>query len=177
MSASSLLTRRSWSPYAAGVLLGLTTAVSMAVFDRRISGSGAYVALSGYVGRALAPGDFYWRDVVTTGATWEVYLTIGMFLGALASALASGEFKLRTMPDSQWTDVFGPSVFVRWSVVFFGTALIEYAAGVAGGCTAGLAVSGGAALAPGAFLFIIGMFAGGIPIAMWLYRAKKGATP
>lgn len=177
MNSPSLLTRSTWSPYLAGVLLGLTTAVSMAVFDHRVSSSGAYVALSGYVGRALAPGNYYWRDVVTTGATWEVYLTIGTFLGALASALSSGEFKLRVMPDAQWSDVFGPSVAVRWSVVFFGTALIEYAAGVAGGCTAGLAVSGGAALAPGAFLFIVGMFAGGIPVAMGLYRRRGAVTP
>ncbi len=74
------------------------------------------------------------------------------------------------MPDSQWREVFGESVAVRWAVVFFGTALIQYAAGLAGGCTAGLAVSGGAVLAPGAFLFIVGMFAGGIPVAWLLYR-------
>ncbi len=170
MTRDSLLTRSAWSPYVAGVLLGLTTAVSMGVFERRISGSGAYVALSGYLGRALSRDNFYWRDVVTTGATWDVYLTIGMFLGALASSLASGEFRWRTMPDSQWREVFGESVAVRWAVVFFGTALIQYAAGLAGGCTAGLAVSGGAVLAPGAFLFIVGMFAGGIPVAWLLYR-------
>ena len=47
------------------------------------------------------------------------------------------------------------------------------AAGVAGGCTASLAVSGGAAAAPGAFLFMIGMFGGGIPMARFLYRGSK----
>jgi uncharacterized protein len=36
---------------------------------------------------------------------------------------------------------------------------LEYAAGIAGGCTSGLAISGGMLLAPAAFLFIMGMFA------------------
>jgi hypothetical protein len=75
------------------------------------------------------------------------------------------------MPDSQWTEVFGASVAKRWLIGFFGAALTEFAAGIAGGCTASLAVSGGAALAPGAFAFMIGMFVGGIPAAWWVYRS------
>ena len=173
MRAPGLLRRAEWSPYLAGTLLGLVTAISMAGFGRRISGSGCYQALSGYVGRLLAPAGVYWQYVVTTGVTWEVLLTVGMFAGALASAVAGGQFAIRTMPDTQWTDVFGPSVVKRWLLVFVGTAILEYAAGIAGGCTAGLAVSGGAVVAPGAFLFIAGMFAGGIPLALWLYRKPR----
>lgn len=56
--------------------------------------------------------------------------------------------------------------------MFVGTATLEIVAGVAGGCTAGLAVSGGAVLAPGAFVFMAGMFAGGIPVARWHYRDR-----
>jgi hypothetical protein len=50
--------------------------------------------------------------------------------------------------------------------------LIELAAGIAGGCTASLGVSGGAVLAPGAFVFMAAMFAGGIPTARFLYRRR-----
>lgn len=163
-----------WRPYAAGALLGATTAVSMALFGHRMSGSGAYVSLSGYVGRALAPRSVYWQHVVPTGVTWEVYLALGMFVGSLASAVASKQFALRVMPDTQWTDVFGRSVWTRWLLVFVGTAALEVAAGLAGGCTAGLAVSGGAVFAPGAFVFMAAMFASGIPVARWLYR-RHGA--
>lgn len=77
------------------------------------------------------------------------------------------------MPDSQWADVFGPSVARRWLIVFAGTTLIEFAGGIAGGRTASLAISGGGVLAPSAFLFMIGMFAGGIPVARWLYRGRR----
>jgi hypothetical protein len=164
--------RESWSPYAAGAGLGLVTTVSMAAFGKRLSGAGAYQQLSGYVGRLLGGGGVYFKYVMPTGLTWEILLALGTFLGALCSALAGGQFRLRTMPDTQWTDVFGPSVAKRWLIVFAGTALIELAAGIAGGCTASLGVSGGAVLAPGAFVFMAAMFAGGIPTARLLYRRR-----
>lgn len=167
------LTKKEWSPYAAGALLGVTTTVSVAVFGKRVSGAGAYQQLAGVLGRAAAPHDFYWSQLVPSGMTWEAWLLFGTFLGALTSALLGGAFRVRAMPDAQWSDVFGPSLARRWLLVFAGTALIELAGGVAGGCTASLAVSGGALFAPGAFLFMAGMFGGGIPVARWLYRGRS----
>jgi hypothetical protein len=170
----AFLSRKEWSPYVAGTGLGLTTTLSMALGHKRLSGAGAYQHLSGYVGRLLAPEDVYWKHIVPTGVTWEVYLLVGAFLGALASALTSKQFAIRTIPETQWSEVFGPSVARRWLVVFVGTVILEFAASIAGGCTASLAVSGGAVLAPGAFLFMAGMFGGGIPVARLLYRRGRG---
>ena len=53
-----------------------------------------------------------------------------------------------------------------------GAILLEYAAGIAGGCTSGLAISGGMLLVPAAFLFIAGMFASGIITALVIYRNR-----
>ena len=53
-----------------------------------------------------------------------------------------------------------------------GAIILEYAAGIAGGCTSGLAISGGMLLAPAAFLFIAGMFASGILTALIVYRQE-----
>jgi uncharacterized protein len=164
--------RRSWSPYVAGAGLGLVATVSLAVFGHRLSGSGAYHQLAGHVGRWLWPDQAYFRSL-PAGMTWEMWVLVGTLLGAFASALAGRQVRLRTMPDSQWSDVFGTSVARRWLLVFAGTAVIQIASGIAGGCTAGLAVSGGAALAPGAFVFMAGMFAGGIPVARFLYRRRR----
>ena len=55
---------------------------------------------------------------------------------------------------------------------FFGAIILEYAAGIAGGCTSGLAISGGMFLTPAAFLFIGGMFASGIVTAQIIYRRR-----
>lgn len=171
--SSKVFTAKEWSPYVAGAGLGVVTTIAMAACNKRLSGAGAYQHLSGYAGRLLAPDSFYWRYVMPTGITWEVYLFVGTFFGALASALAGGQFRIRAMPDSQWSSVFGPSVVWRWLLVFAGTMVLEYAAALGGGCTASLAVSGGAALAPGAFIFMAAMFGGGIPVARALYRRKR----
>lgn len=173
MKLSVPFSSKSWSPYAAGAGLGLVTTVSMAVFGKRLSGAGAYQHLAGDLGRALGFSGMYFRYVAPPGITWEILLACGTLLGAFASALASGQFRVRLMPDSQWADVFGPSVAKRWLIVFVGTALIELAAGIAGGCTASLAVSGGAVLAPGAFVFMAAMFGSGIPTARFLYRRRS----
>ena len=55
---------------------------------------------------------------------------------------------------------------------FIGAVLVQFGAGIAGGCTSGLAISGGAVLAPGAFIFMAGMFLGGIPTALLWYRGR-----
>jgi hypothetical protein len=74
------------------------------------------------------------------------------------------------MPDAQWASAFGNGLPKRWLLAVVGAALTALAAGIAGGCTASLAVSGGAALAPGAFAFMAGMFMSGIPTAGIIYR-------
>jgi len=164
--------RHPWSPYVAGIGLGLVVTVSMAIFGHRLSGAGAYQHLSGFVGRPLAPSSMYWRTVVPTGVTWDVLVLVGSILGAFVAARLAGEFAVRTMPDRQWVEVFGPSVARRWLLAFAGSLLTEIGGGVAGGCTASLAVSGGAVLAPAAFVFMLGMFGGGIPTALLIYRKE-----
>lgn len=162
--------RDPWSPYVAGFGLGLVVAVSMAVFGHRLSGAGAYQHLSGFVGRPLSPDSVYWNHVVPTGVTWDVLVLIGSVLGAFVAAKLAGQFALRVMPDRQWVSAFGPSRGRRWLVAFVGSLLTEVGGGLAGGCTASLAVSGGAVLAPAAFVFMAGMFAGGVPTALLIYR-------
>ncbi len=162
-----------WSPYVAGVGLGLLTTVSMALFGRRLSGAGAYQSLSGYVGNAFSPDSIYWKHIVPVGSTWDVLVLIGAVAGAFIAALLGGTFAIRTIPERQWIEVFGPSVARRWLLAFVGSLLTEVGAGLAGGCTASLAVSGGAVFAPAAFVFMAGMFATGIPTAMLVYRNKN----
>jgi uncharacterized membrane protein YedE/YeeE len=112
----------------------------------------------------------YWRHIVPTGVTWDVLVLIGSIAGAFAAARIGGQFAVRTMPDRQWTAAFGPSVARRWLLAFVGSLLTAVGGGLAGGCTASLAVSGGAVLAPAAFAFMAGMFASGIPTALFIYR-------
>jgi uncharacterized membrane protein YedE/YeeE len=56
--------------------------------------------------------------------------------------------------------------------MFVGGVIVEYGAGIAGGCTSGLLISGGMLLAPAAFLFMGGMFASGIVTALIVYGKR-----
>jgi hypothetical protein len=162
--------RKAWSPYVAGVGLGIVVTLSMALFGHRLSGAGAYQHLSGIVGRWIAPKSIYWQHIVPTGVSWDVWVIFGSILGAFTAAKLSGQFAVRSIPEGQWTTVFGGSVARRWGIAFAGSLLTELGGGLAGGCTASLAVSGGAVLAPAAFVFMAGMFASGIPVALGIYR-------
>jgi hypothetical protein len=166
---------RPWSPYVAGVGLGIVVTISVAVFGHRLSGAGGYQHLSGYVGTRLAPDSVYWKHVVPTGLTWDVLVLVGAFLGALCASLLAGDFRIRTMPDHRWTAAFGSSVARRWMLGFVGAMLTEIGGGIAGGCTASLAVSGGALLAPAAFAFMAGMFGSGIPTAYLVFRKVRAS--
>jgi uncharacterized membrane protein YedE/YeeE len=76
------------------------------------------------------------------------------------------------MDDEQWKQAYGAQPWKRWTMLFLGGIVLEYAAGIAGGCTSGLAISGGMLLAPSAFLFIAGMFASGIVTALLVYGKR-----
>ena len=166
------LRAKTWNPFAAGALLGLVVAYSEVFCGRPLAASGAFDKLAAYPGRWLFPTSQYYGHVMTPGITWQVWLVIGVLLGSFVSSRLAGEARWRWLPDTQWQERFGPGRARRLVVAFLGAVLVQVGAGIAGGCTSGLAISGGAALAPGAFLFMAGMFAGGIPTAWLWYRGR-----
>ncbi len=171
----ALLKQKEWSPYLAGVVLGLVYVVSIAVAGIIPGGSGAFENVGGLIAQYLAPAlanNTYFKFVMPPGISWEVILLAAVFVGAFVSAKLSGDFKVAAVPDAQWRRVFGPQVWKRWLVAFVGGIILEYGAGIAGGCTSGLAIGGGLFLAPAAFLFIAAMFMSGIPTALLMYWRK-----
>jgi hypothetical protein len=164
-----------WSPYVAGVLLGVVGVLAVALADKLLGASGAFENVAGMVGQAVAPSAFnnmYFNYVMPPGITWQVVLLVGVFFGGMLGAVLSRAWKWRWLPDKQWTDIFGTSRVKRWTIAFFGAIVLEIGAGIAGGCTSGLAISGGMLLVPAAFLFIAGMFASGIVTTLIVYRRR-----
>ena len=171
----SYLRKEEWSPYIAGGLLGVVGVLAVALSHSLLGASGAFENVAGLIGKALAPtlfSNLYFNFIMPPGITWQVILIVGVFFGGMLGALSAGTWKWRTLPDKQWTDVFGRSRWTRWGVAFFGAIVLEIGAGIAGGCTSGLAISGGMLLAPAAYLFIAAMFASGIATAAILYRGR-----
>ncbi len=170
-----LLRQKQWSPYLAGALLGVVYIVSIAVAGVVPGASGAFENVAGLLATVFAPAlaaNTYFRFVMPPGITWEVVMLAGVVVGAFVSAKLSGSFRVSAVPDPQWRSVFGQAVWKRWLVAFAGGIVLEYGAGIAGGCTSGLAVGGGLFLAPAAFIFMGGMFLSGIPTAMIMYRRR-----
>ena len=164
-----------WSPYLTGALLGLLAIFTLLFTGLLFGASGAFENVAGSMMQVAAPavaGNTYWRFVMTPGITWGVVMGIGLIIGAFIAAITSGDFKLRWISDDQWVKVFGGAHWKRWLALFSGAILLEYGAGVAGGCTSGLAISGGVQLAPAAFIFMAGMFISGIMAAKILYGKR-----
>jgi uncharacterized protein len=168
-----------WSPYVAGVLLGLVGIAAVWISNSLLGASGAFENLAGMIGKAVAPALFdnmYFNFIMPPGITTSVILIVGIFFGGMLGAATSGTLKWgkkdTANSDEQWKRIFGPQIWKRWVLAFIGAIVLEYAAGIAGGCTSGLAISGGMLLAPAAFLFIAGMFASGIVTALVIYRQR-----
>ena len=173
------ISKDSWSPYAAGILLGIVGILAVVLSNKLLGASGAFENMAGMIGKAIAPAAFnnmYFNVVMPPGITWGVILLVGVFFGGMVGAATSKTLKWgkkdASNSDAQWKRIFGPQTWKRWVLGFLGAILLEYAAGIAGGCTSGLAISGGMLLAPAAFLFIAGMFASGIVTALIIYRKR-----
>ncbi len=168
-----------WSPYIAGTLLGIVGILAVWLSNSTLGASGAFENVAGIIGQALSPTLFdnmYFNYIMPPEITWSVILLVGVFFGGMLGAATSGTLKWgkkdSANSDAQWKSIFGPQMWKRWLLAFVGAIILEYAAGIAGGCTSGLAISGGMLLAPSAFLFIAGMFASGIVTAMIIYRRR-----
>ena len=168
-----------WSPYVAGILLGIVGILAVLLSNALLGASGAFENLAGMIGKAVAPKAFdnmYFNFIMPPGITWGVILLVGVFFGGMIGAATSGTLKWgkkdAANSDTQWKRIFGPQTWKRWVLGFLGAIVLEYGAGIAGGCTSGLLISGGSLLVPAAFLFMGGMFASGILTALIVYRKR-----
>ncbi|MCJ7622755.1 MAG: YeeE/YedE family protein [Anaerolineaceae bacterium] len=168
--------KESWTPYGAGILLGLTGIFAVVLGKHILTASGPVATIASSIMHAFssegARDNIYFNYVVPPGFSWPVLLFIGVFFGGMLGALSSGTLRLRWSDDPTWKKIFGGKPWKRILIGFIGAIFLQYGAGIAGGCTSGLAISGGMLMAPSAFLFMGGMFASGILTAIIVYRRK-----
>ena len=167
--------KETWSPYLAGGLLGLVGILAVGLANNLLGASGSFESVAGTLGKAIAPGVFdnvYFNFIMPPGLNWQMVLLVGVLLGGFFGAWSARKLGWSWLPEKQWVQVFGPQRWKRWAIAFLGAIVLEYGAGIAGGCTSGLAISGGMLLAPAAFLFIAGMFASGIVTSLLVYRSR-----
>lgn len=163
-------TRGYASPVVAGVCLGLLLFVSVLVAGRGLSASGAFATSAAAAVNAVAPNAAAdhsyiasWIPTAKGGlfGDWVVLELLGVVLGAWISARLAG--RLRGGVER----IAGESSNSRLVQALSGGVLMGAGARLAHGCTSGLALTGGALLATGAWLFIPLAFATAFLVA-WL---------
>jgi uncharacterized membrane protein YedE/YeeE len=95
---------------------------------------------------------------------WIVFMLGGVFLGGLVAAYSAGRLRRRIFKGPQI------SVRTRLFLAVFGGVLMGFAARMARGCTSGQALSGGALLSVGGFVFMFAVFGGAYALAYFLRK-------
>lgn len=163
---------RFWNPYLAGVALGLVLLASFLVMGHGLGASGAANRVGVGTLHALAPlhveSNAYLSHSVANGAHpldhWLVFEVIGVFLGGAVASFLAGRSKGEV--------VRGPRIgsWSRLGLAFAGGIIMGVAARLARGCTSGQALSGGALLSVGSWVFMLAIFAGGYATAHFVRR-------
>jgi uncharacterized protein len=165
---------KAWSPYVAGVVIGLLQIPAFLLIETALGASSSYVTVGGLIASVIDPAilqiDYVARHVAATSKNWwQVALVIGIAMGAFLSMRLSGSRRQAISPI--WACALGtPSPMVRYAVAFLAGFLMLLGARIADGCTSGHGLSGTAQLAVGSLVAVTAMFAGGIATGLLALR-------
>ncbi len=161
-----------WNPYWAGVALGGVMLASFLIMGNGLGASGTANRLGVAAVNAVAPahvdGNEYMARVKAGGTkpldNWLVFEVIGMLLGGVVAAYTSGRMGRKITR--------GPNISAggRLALALSGGLLMGMAARLARGCTSGQALSGGALMSVGAFVFMFAVFGGAYALAYFLRK-------
>jgi hypothetical protein len=162
-----------WSPYLAGILIGLLQIPAFLLVGTALGTSSSYVTVAANLAALADPSigalDYAARHLSGAKNWWQVALLLGIALGALLSARLSG--MRRRGVSAAWTRALGGAAPVQRFLLAFVAGFVMLAgARIADGCTSGHGISGIAQLAIGSFIAVTAMFAGGIATATLLFR-------
>jgi uncharacterized membrane protein YedE/YeeE len=162
-----------WNPYVAGVVLGLVLLASFLIMGFGLGSSGAVTRIGVGAAHAVAPeavehNAYFARYFNGTHLldNWLVFLFLGIFLGGLVGAYSGGRLKAEVIRG----DGKLVSSWQRIGIAILGGILMGVAARFARGCTSGQALSGGALLSVGSWVFMMALFAGGYIMAPFVRR-------
>ena len=159
------------NPYLAGLGLGLVLLASFVVMGRGLGATGAFSSFLAWIVQGISPehaeaiapyADYLGEDHPLK--SWLVFLVAGAFVGALISGLMAR--RVCACVEK------GPHISTggRLLRAYFGGALAGIGAKLALGCTSGQALTGGALLNVGSWVFMLMVFAGGYALALVLRR-------
>ena len=162
------------NPYLAGIGLGLVLLAAYVVMGRGLGASGAVTSFVSWAVSLVAPGhakgNEFFVEYLEGGLghplkTWLVFEVLGVLAGGFISGALANRLS-RTVEKGPRISVAG-----RLGFAFGGGALMGIGAKLARGCTSGQAVTGGAQLAFGSWVFMFAVFGGAYALA-WFVRKE-----
>lgn len=161
------------NPYLAGIGLGLVLLAAFVLVGRGLGASGAFSTVVAVGVESVAPEHARANDFYTGyldggfGSPFKSFLVfevLGVLAGGLLSGLLAG--RVRGMVEK------GPRISVRGRLLLAvtGGALMGIGSKLARGCTSGQALSGGAVLSLGSWVFMMMVFAGAYATAYFVRR-------
>ena len=160
---------RFWNPHLAGVALGLVLAGTYLVMGSGLGASGGSLRLGVAALQVVAPEHVestppLARAALAEHAHWLVYELFGVVLGGLVAAYTAGRLKREVLK--------GPRISTagRLALALAGGLVMGIAAKITRGCASGQALSGGALLSVGSWVFFMSFFAGGYGLAWFVRR-------
>ncbi len=161
-----------WNPYLAGIALGLVMLSSFLIMGKGLGASGAANRLGVTAVSAVAPEHIEANEYMATTKNsgrnpldnWLVFEVLGVILGGLVASYTAGRLRRQIHKGPRAT------TGSRLGYALAGGVLMGIAARLARGCTSGQALSGGAMLSAGSWIFMLCVFAGGYALAYFMRR-------
>lgn len=156
-----------WSPYAAGVLLGVVLFAAFFVMGRGVGASGSmnritawlYALVSADLATSFAYYESYFASARSVLYNYALFQILGVFVGAYTSAALGRRSHLTVEQGPRST------TRSRFALAFAGGAIMAIGARIARGCTSGQVLTGSANLAVGSLIMFLAFFAGAYLIA------------
>ena len=167
------LSDKAWSPYMAGVIIGLLQIPTFLLMDTALGASSSFVTVGAHITALIDPGvekiKYFASHMWGAKNWWQVSVVVGIALGAYLSMRLSGAERDAISPV--WARTLGTtSLAGRAPIAFLAGFIMLLGARIAGGCTSGHGISGIAQLSVGSTLAVAAMFAGGMLAATLLKR-------
>jgi hypothetical protein len=161
-----------WNPYIIGACIGILIIISFVITGRGLGAIGAFSSFVATIMKGIAPEHTLNNPVFSEYVSgvdhplkdWVVIEITGVCIGGLISGLLSKRFKFEVIKGPQISSTN------RLILAFTGGMLMAFAAKITRGCTSGLAMSGGAVLSLGAWLFMFSVFIGGYSISFLIKK-------
>lgn len=161
------------NPYKAGIGLGLVLLLAFVIMGRGLGASGAFTSLVtagvNSVNHEHAQNNGMYSSYIGDGTVsifkdWLVFEVLGVFVGGFISGFFSRRIKKDIEHGPRFTNK------KRLFFAFAGGMIMGIGAKFARGCTSGQALTGGALLNVGSWIFMLAIFASAYSFAYFFKR-------